>query len=43
MLVVTASEEDHVRIKAIVDEADHRQDGELTTEVYALKWANPWH
>ena len=41
MLVVTASEEDHVRIKAIIDEADRRQDGELTTEVYALKWANP--
>ena len=41
MLVVTASEEDHARVKAIVDEADHRQDGELTTEVYALKWANP--
>ena len=28
-------------IKAIIDEADHRQDGELATEVYALKWANP--
>ena len=41
MLVVTASEEDHVRIKAIIDEADRRQDGELVTEVYALKWANP--
>ena len=41
MLVVTASEEDHMRIKAIIDEADRRQDGELTTEVYALKWANP--
>ena len=41
MLVVTASEEDHVRIKAIVDEADRRQDGELITEVYSLKWANP--
>ena len=41
MIVVTASEEDHVRIKAIVDEADRRQDGELITEVYALKWANP--
>ena len=41
MLVVTASEEDHVRIKTIIDEADRRQDGELITEVYALKWANP--
>ena len=41
MLVVTASEEDHVRIKAIIDEADRHGEGELTTEVYALKWANP--
>ena len=41
MLVATASEEDHTRIKIIVDEADRRQDGEITTEVYALKWANP--
>ena len=41
MIVVTASEEDHVRIKTIVDEADRRQDGEVTTVVYPLKWANP--
>ena len=41
MIVATASEEDHKRIKAIVDEADRRQDGELITEVYSLKWANP--
>ncbi len=30
-----------MRIKAIIDEADRRQDGELMTEVYSLKWANP--
>ena len=41
MLIVTASEEDHLRIQTIVDEADRLQDGELITEVYALKWANP--
>ncbi|MCU0960950.1 MAG: hypothetical protein MUF48_12670, partial [Pirellulaceae bacterium] len=41
MLVATASEDDHVRIQAIIDEADRRKDGELTTEVYALQWANP--
>ena len=41
MIVATASEEDHVRIKTIIDEADQRQDGEITTQVYALKWANP--
>ena len=41
MLIVTASAEDHVRIKTIVDEADQQADGELVTEVYKLKWANP--
>lgn len=41
MLVVTASQEDHDRIQAIVDEADRRSEGELTTTVYALKFANP--
>ncbi len=41
MLIVTASEEDHKTIATIVDDADQRSDGELTTEVYALKWANP--
>ena len=41
MLIVTASEEDHLKIAAIVDEADRASDGELTTEVYSLKWANP--
>ena len=30
MLIVTASEEDHLKIAAVVDEADHRADGELT-------------
>ncbi len=42
MLVATASEEDHAQIKAIVDEADRRNEGEITTEVYPLKWANPY-
>ena len=41
MLIVTASEEDHLRIKTIVDEADQLADGELVTQVYKLKWANP--
>ncbi len=41
MLIITASEEDHERIATIVDEADHREDGELLTQVYTLKWANP--
>ncbi len=41
MIVVTASEEDHKKVAAIVDEADHREDGDLVTEVYTLKWANP--
>ncbi len=40
MLVVTASEEDHKKVAAVVDEADRRADGELVTEVYTLKWAN---
>ena len=41
MLIVTASDEDHLRIKSIVDEADQLADGELVTQVYHLKWANP--
>ena len=41
MLIVTASAEDHTQIKSIVDEADRRDQGELTTVVYSLKWANP--
>ena len=41
MLIVTASEEDQLKVAAVIDEADHRADGELTTKVYSLKWANP--
>ena len=41
MLIATASAEDHLRIKAIIDEADGTEEGERTTEVYALQWANP--
>lgn len=43
LLIVTASEEDHVKIQAVIDEADRREDGELVTEVYALKFANPYY
>ncbi len=41
MLIVTASEEDHLKIAAIVDDADRKSEGDRTTVVYALKWANP--
>ncbi len=41
MLIVTASEEDQLKVAAVIDEADRRADGELTTKVYSLKWANP--
>ncbi len=41
VLIVTASDEDHVRIKTIVDETDGRGEGDLVTEAYSLKWANP--
>ena len=41
MLIVTASEEDHKRVQDIVDEADRKSEGEVTTVVYALKFANP--
>ncbi len=41
MLIVTASEVDHVRVNAIVEAADRRGEGEMTTEAYSLKWANP--
>ncbi len=41
MLVVTASEADHEKIAAVVEEADRRGEGDLVTQAYPLAWANP--
>ena len=41
MLIVTANQEDHEKIKAVLDEADKRGGGELVTRTYTLQTANP--
>ena len=42
MLIVTASEEDHKRIQAVLDQADKRGGGgELVTKAYTLRTAYP--
>ena len=43
MLIVTASEEDHKRIQAVLDQADKRGGaGELVTKAYTLRTAYPY-
>ena len=41
LLIATATEEDHLIIKGIIDDADLREEGERTTRVYTLQFANP--
>ena len=40
-LIVTASEADQLLVKKVVEQADRRGDGEMTTEVYLLTRSNP--
>ncbi len=40
-LAATASEEEHERIKAVIEQADGVGDGKLETRVYAFKFASP--
>ena len=40
-LAATASEEDHKRIKEVVEQADGAGEGKLETRVYAFKFASP--
>ncbi len=40
-LIVTATAQDQARIKPIVEQADRKGEGELSTKVYAFKRANP--
>ena len=41
VLIVTAEAADHERVKAIVEQADRRGEGDLSTKVYAFKLASP--
>jgi len=41
-LIVTATAEDHKKIKAIIEKADGLGEGELTTKAYALEWVSPY-
>ncbi|MFO7902552.1 MAG: secretin N-terminal domain-containing protein, partial [Pirellulaceae bacterium] len=41
MLVVTANEEDHAKIEDVLDQADRRGGGDLTTKAYSLRKADP--
>ena len=41
-LIVTATAEDHKKIKAIIDKADGLGEGELTTKAYPLEWVSPY-
>ena len=41
-LIVTATTEDHKKIKAIIDKADGLGEGELSTKAYALQWVSPY-
>ena len=40
-LAITATEKDHAKIRDVLDELDSDEGGELTTETYVLKRANP--